>query len=162
LEVNWQLSGLEGYPSGQLAVFETETNDTGRFHIPAWGPKKSPASVTVYGDQPVARFLKRGYEPLIVFEQIDEPGGTMVRAKPHMYPGINGKEILLVPVREFSIDAYAVKTDRFVDSVLKAFVQTRCDKSHVPKLFAELDAMKQLFERAGIQTLLTSQKTECH
>ena len=161
VEVNWQLSGMEGYPSGQLAVFETVTDDSGRFHIPAWGPRKVSAWVTVYGDQPVARILKRGYEPLIVYEQINDPGENSMRARSHMRPEISGKDLMLVPVREGSLNDYAQKVDRLWSSVVTAFVTTRCDRKQVPKLFAELKALKDMFDEAGVHTLLSSQEKLC-
>jgi uncharacterized GH25 family protein len=40
--VNWQLKGMEGFPQGQLAIFERVTDAQGRFEIPAWGPKRPP------------------------------------------------------------------------------------------------------------------------
>ena len=60
---NWQLlGGMEGnYPVGQLEVLETVTDANGRFHFPAWGPKKRPKGY-LREDDPQLLLFKPGYE----------------------------------------------------------------------------------------------------
>lgn len=67
---HWQLhGGLEGgTPLGAVMVMETVTDDDGRFHFPAWGPKEVQRPSGVYGNArvqgsaPELLLFKSGYK----------------------------------------------------------------------------------------------------
>jgi len=74
--VSWDLhKALTNYPLGPLMVAEAVTDSAGRFRIPAWGPLHPPEG-SLNGSQPTVRIFRRGFIPLIVFNDDDPMKGS--------------------------------------------------------------------------------------
>jgi len=61
---SWIQIGATGHGEFTLKVSETETNTLGEYALPAWGPRFYANQLR--RDQPVIRFFKPGYVPLII------------------------------------------------------------------------------------------------
>ncbi|HHH44848.1 MAG TPA: carboxypeptidase regulatory-like domain-containing protein [Gammaproteobacteria bacterium] len=61
---SWIQTGITGHGQSTVKVSETVTTANGGYELPAWGPRVY--SGTMDRDQPVIRFFKPGYIPLII------------------------------------------------------------------------------------------------
>ncbi len=70
---SWIMIGFTGHGQFTLKVSETETSKQGAYTLPAWGPRFYANQLR--RDQPVIRFFKPGYVPLIIRNNsADHPG----------------------------------------------------------------------------------------
>lgn len=158
--VNWELrGGYEGYPSGQLAIFERLTDAQGAFDTPAWGPKKTSSSLILDGDQPLVHVFKPGYEPLTVHNFVNAPGQDFARAQRRISPQVNGQTLRLRPFTA-SLHEYSGHLNDFWNP-LTSMVSVTCDWRAAPRLFAALSQMKEEFLRADVTSDLQLERNLC-
>lgn len=149
--VNWQIKGMmEGYPMGQLAIFERVTDAQGRFHTPAWGPRRPPPGTSVSGLEPTIRVFKRGYEPI--------RASGLSGAYPDLPPDV--KMMRLHSVEEMG-QKYAALMSSFWDPLNMNFVDARCEWHAAPLLFQALVQLRSEFDANGISSNLPRQEMLC-
>lgn len=149
--VNWQIKGMEGYPMGQLAVFERVTDAQGRFQTPAWGPKRPPFNTTVANSEPTVRVFKNGYEPLTIFKSNNAPGN------PHVH-----RATLRLRRFDGAASDYAEQMNTFWYPLHGNFVVGRCEWRVAPRLFQALMQLRREFDAAVIPSDLPLESSLCH
>ncbi|MFC4313122.1 carboxypeptidase-like regulatory domain-containing protein [Steroidobacter flavus] len=147
--VNWQIKGMEGYPQGQLGIFERVTDAAGRFQIPAWGPKRPPMGTTVDASDPTVRVFKNGYEPLVVRRPPNSKDSAHV-------------EMLRLRRFEGTAESYASQMDEFWRPLNVNFVIGRCEWSLAAQMIHALVRLRGEFDRAGIRSDLPLESGLCN
>ena len=147
--VNWQIKGMEGYPQGQLGIFERVTDADGRFQIPAWGPKRPPMGTTVDASDPTVRVFKNGYEPLVVLRPPNSTGNAYV-------------ESLRLRRFEGTAESYASQMDAFWMPLNVNLVIGRCEWSLATEMVHALVQLRGEFDRAGIRSSLPLESGLCN
>jgi len=149
--VNWQIKGMEGYPMGQLAIFERVTDAQGRFQTPDWGPKRPPFFTTVDNSDPTVRIFKKGYEPLVIIKSNNAPGS----------PHVHGQTLRL---RRFEGDLsdYSQQMSIFWNPLNVNLVIGRCEWRAAPQLFQALVQLRGEFDAAGVQSSLPLESSLCN
>lgn len=145
--VNWQIKGMEGYPQGQLAIFERVTDAQGRFQIPAWGPKRPPMGTTVNAADPTVRVFKNGYNPLVVLRDGDRENSHAKSLEMRRFEG--------------TVADYASQMDIFWDPLTVNLGGVRCDWRAAPRLFHALVQLRGEFDAAGVRSGLPLQSDWC-
>jgi hypothetical protein len=146
--VNWQLKGMEGYPQGQLAIFERVTDAEGRFQIPAWGPKLQSIATTVSASDPTVRVFRNGYDPLVVRRDGNLRDNSHVK---------------FLRLRRFEGTAadYAASMSTFWNPLTVNLGGVRCDWRAAPRLFQALVQVRGEFDAAGIPSDLPLAQNWC-
>ncbi|WP_129774621.1 carboxypeptidase-like regulatory domain-containing protein [Peristeroidobacter soli] len=146
--VNWQIKGMEGYPQGQLAIFERVTDARGRFQIPAWGPKRPPPGTTVALSEPTVRVFKSGYDPLVVVREANTEDDSHART-------------LLMRRVEGAPAEYASRMSTFWTPLDVNLGGDRCDWRAAPRLFNALVQLRAEFDAAGVRSDLPLRSYWC-
>ncbi len=91
---NWELTDSTGTGSAQLVVLESVTDEHGKFHIPAWGPRPRPDGTILAAAAPRIVMFKNGYG----FKQFDLAATVSADGVAYVTPtALNGKTIELEP-----------------------------------------------------------------
>ena len=141
----WQLKGgLEGgNPIGQLHIFEAQTDQAGRYFVPAWGPRFA-FSGTLRNESPGLVFFKPGYR----FRALDNkwfPG------RDSSLSDWNGKA-----VRLHSFEGTAVEYSKSLSPLSDTLWGVGhvwgepCGWKSFPRMLRAIDAQDSAFRRAGI------------
>jgi hypothetical protein len=145
--VNWQIKGMEGYPQGQLAIFERVIDAQGRFHIPAWGPKRPPVGTTVNATDPTVRVFKNGYEPLVAIREGNRGNSHAKNLRMRRFDGTSA--------------GYAARMDLFWDPLTVNLGGVRCDWRAAPRLFHALVQLRGEFDAASVRSSLPGKSSWC-
>jgi hypothetical protein len=169
----WIEIGIMGHGEVTLNVAETETDAQGEYTLPAWGPRFYGA--TLREDQPVIRFFKPGYVPLIIRNNsayhpgLENDTEHMIKVPVTLSDGSTGYRLyepeehrvafgkkrstfLLVPFE--GTDADYVKLLRgpanYIRSLSHIYVGDDCEWKKLPKTFVELHRLRVALEAKGV------------
>jgi len=142
---NWQLlGGMEGsYPVGQMEILETVTDQHGRFHFPAWGPKKRPKGY-LREDDPQLLLFKPGYE----YQRLANAVSSKINYGSVRRSEWNGKVIELRRFRG-TMASYAESVSA-INIPLRSMLED-CNWKRIPKFLLALKAQKDAFRAQGLQ-----------
>jgi hypothetical protein len=145
---HWQLyGGMHPDNAGELTILETVTDNAGRFHFPAWGPKALPSNTPsnarlTYLDPEILIF-KSGYRHRrianeMTTERLGNPAPSLRRSE------WNGKNIKLTKsndgAEEYAEDIYNLS--RNIDSITDAPRGAKeCNWKMVPRMLIALHKM---------------------
>jgi hypothetical protein len=138
---NWELSGLEGYVVGQLAVFEVVTDANGAFRIPAWGPRLHTGSGEIRARSPQVRILDRRYVPVVMWNSPGGPLGREASPKHLMRPSLNGQTVRLQAFRGTPAE-YVQQLRSLQQSVEFLYSGGHCEWQQAPRTVATLHKIK--------------------
>lgn len=148
---SWTLGTISQYPIRQIAVYEGETDASGQFNFPGWGPvfKLLPGGLAY--NQPIVHIFKFGYKPMILNnvnlnESIPGPylfsytttAPTIIRFR------LNGKTIALSRITESPADQ-ANDLNQLDLSMISATELSTCGLGSAPKMFSELVRAKRYY-----------------
>ncbi|MFC4308092.1 hypothetical protein ACFPN2_03270 [Steroidobacter flavus] len=150
--VNWQIKGLEGFPGGQLAIFERVTDAQGRFETDRWGPRLGPGGMLslqqVDPSAPNVWIFKNGYEPLRV----------LGFGQAHSHP-VDGP-ILPLQRYEGALSDYASQVEMFWST--PGFNLTiRCEWREATRLFTAMVQLHAELQAAGVENSLPRELPVC-
>ncbi|MFN8545335.1 MAG: carboxypeptidase-like regulatory domain-containing protein [Candidatus Binatia bacterium] len=115
---------------------ETVTDATGRYHLPAWGPKlRWRVWLLMPGSAPELIAYKRGYAPTTVFNRT-----SSYTRSPYRTSDWNGKAIRVQPLGQALADADVEKIASFAEWLTLDFFEHSCDWRHVRHLIAAVHA----------------------
>lgn len=160
---NWELEeGTVGgnRPAGQIVVMETVTDDKGRFHFSAWGPKSTalslPSPLTsephLVNRDPHLLFFKSGYKWLGLQNTFSADYNKSSLRKSEW----NGKTI---KIERFTGDLkeYAYH----LGFIRLAFAREDCNWKKIPTMVLAMDTQNEVFRRSRIESdLLTIGRLE--
>lgn len=147
---HWQLKGgLEGgTPVDELQIYETMTDEKGRYHFPGWGPKFA-LSGRLYSESPELLFFKPGYRWLGV-------SNDWYRGRDTSTSDWNGKTVKLEPFKGTPLEY-----DKHLSSLNGSlwtigFSVGRhsgdyCGWKAFPQMLRSIDKQYGEFERLGIR-----------
>lgn len=152
---NWQLlGGMEGnYPVGQQEVLETVTDANGRFHFPAWGPKKRPKGY-LREDDPQLLLFKPGYE----YKRLANAVSSKINHDPVRRSVWNGKVIELKRFKGTG-EGYAEHLG-FLNSSLESILSEKCMWKKIPRMILALDKQSKPLRVQGLHGLLSIDSLE--
>jgi hypothetical protein len=145
---HWVLSfGLEGGGMRDLELMEAVTDREGKFHFPAWGPKRVPK------DLPSEARMKNQDPEIILFKSGYFPLGVSNEAKgPQPGPG--------APVRASEWDGRTLQLKKFagrpdiygsiVSGVLTGVTYSGCEWKRIPRMLVALDREAQALQRENV------------
>jgi hypothetical protein len=171
---SWIQIGATGHGQFTLKVSETETNAQGEYVLPAWGPRFYANQLR--RDQPVIRFFKPGYIPLIIRNNsayhpglendtehmIKEPvkqGDSGIRYRlyePEEHQVKFGKKrntFMLVPFEGTDAQYVALLTTApvsYVDSLSHLYHGDDCEWKDIPRTFVALHNLRATLEAKNV------------
>ena len=173
---SWIMIGITGHGESTLKVSETETNALGEYVLPAWGPRFYADQLRRY--QPVIRFYKPGYIPLIIRNNsayhpglendtehmIKEPetlpnGRVLYRLyEPEEHQVKFGKKRHTFRLEPFEgADAEYVElltgSTHYVGSLSHIYIGDDCEWKELPKTFVTLHKLTDTFEENHIPAI---------
>ncbi len=144
---NWQLlGGMEGnYPVGQLEVLETVTDANGRFHFPAWGPKKRIKGY-LREDDPQLLLFKPGYE----YRRLANEVSSRINYDSVRRSVWNGK---VIELKRFggTGEGYAEHVYRLDGNLDRMRDGEQCEWKSIPRMLVALHHMRERFDAEGIK-----------
>lgn len=149
--VNWQIKGLEGYPGGQLAIFERLSDEQGRFQTDRWGPRLAPGMLSLSQVDPAAPTVwvfKNGYEPLRVLRF----------GKAHSHP-VAGRTL---PLRRYegALSDYARQVEMFWMTPGSNLL-AHCEWREATQLFTAMVQLHAELQAAGVENSLPRELPMC-
>ncbi len=146
---NWELEeGTLGgnVPVGQLMVMEAVTDKSGRFYLPAWGPKRPPKG-GLRNKDPQLLLFKSGYH----FRRLDNEFRDYMYEEPVHRSEWNGKTIEMKPFRG-TIEEYANHLS-FLNTSLESILSEECGWKEIPQMIIAIDRQAKIFQKRGIYGL---------
>lgn len=147
---HWSLEfGIEGGSRRDLELMETVTDQDGRFHFPAWGPKPFPEGIPwnarLEDLDPEIIFFKSGYFSNTVYNERNGPPYSS--AGPKVRRSLwHGKKI---PMHKFEGEpaSYAFN----ISGTLTGVSYARCEWKKMPRMIAALSREAAHFKALGIR-----------
>lgn len=153
---HWELESA--YTPGQMMVMETVTDENGRFHFPAWGPKPRPALAALTFRDPELVMFKSGYD----FVTLQNTPKSYYNKDSLRRSEWNGKTIKMKPFKDYIIQDGRIKTSVYaerigwIQSSIDWAYSSSCDLKYIPRMIVALYLQKKKFREQGIYSSLPS------
>lgn len=148
---HWEMKGgLEGgNVEGEVMIMEAVTDSAGKFHFPAWGPKKvyvGLSNAQLIGDTPEMILFKSGYRIGLAANHV--PAKVIHPTGPHFSSDWNGKRITMDKFKG-TLQEYATHVGDFFPGY--AF-EGHCRWRSIPRMLHALGKQTRDFRAQNIHT----------